>query len=131
MFAYLKECVQIVLHNFLFCRVLQSYGISIENVFSVELSACPSLEEMKKLPNKVLLWCGMTGSETPFMHILSRILLFLIIRILGTRSSNMLRHLQKGFLLAPCSLPVPGYMARSINYQLCLRLLLHALLLFR
>ncbi|XP_075500216.1 protein ADP-ribosyltransferase PARP3 isoform X2 [Primulina tabacum] len=62
-----------------------SYGISIENVFSVELSACPSLEEMKKLPNKVLLWCG-------------------------TRSSNMLRHLQKGLLLAPCSLPVPGYM---------------------
>ncbi|XP_073274084.1 protein ADP-ribosyltransferase PARP3 [Primulina huaijiensis] len=62
-----------------------SYGISIENVFSVELSACPSLEEMKKLPNKVLLWCG-------------------------TRSSNILRHLQKGLLLAPCSLPVPGYM---------------------
>ncbi|XP_073141391.1 protein ADP-ribosyltransferase PARP3-like isoform X2 [Henckelia pumila] len=62
-----------------------SYGVSIENVYSVELSACPSLEEIKKLPNKVLLWCG-------------------------TRSSNMLRHLQKGFLLAPCSLPVPGYM---------------------
>ncbi|XP_073154434.1 protein ADP-ribosyltransferase PARP3-like isoform X2 [Henckelia pumila] len=62
-----------------------SYGVSIENVYSVEFSACPSLEEIKKLPNKVLLWCG-------------------------TRSSNMLRHLQKGFLLAPCSLPIPGYM---------------------
>ncbi|KZV30383.1 poly [ADP-ribose] polymerase [Dorcoceras hygrometricum] len=35
-----------------------SYGVSIENVFAVELSAGPSLEEMKKLPNKVLLWCG-------------------------------------------------------------------------
>ncbi|KAL2536213.1 Poly [ADP-ribose] polymerase 3 [Forsythia ovata] len=62
-----------------------SYGVSIENVFAVELSACPSLDEIKKLPNKVLLWCG-------------------------TRSSNLLRHLQKGFLPAVCALPVPGYM---------------------
>lgn len=32
--------------------------MSIENVFAVELSACPSQDEIKKLPNKVLLWCG-------------------------------------------------------------------------
>ncbi|KAL2511120.1 Poly [ADP-ribose] polymerase 3 [Abeliophyllum distichum] len=62
-----------------------SYGVSIENVFAVELSACPSLDEIKKLPNKLLLWCG-------------------------TRSSNLLRHLQKGFLPAVCALPVSGYM---------------------
>ncbi|KAL8151174.1 hypothetical protein V2J09_020982 [Rumex salicifolius] len=62
-----------------------SYGMSVENVYVVESSACPSLDEMKKLPNKVLLWCG-------------------------TRSSNLVRHLQKGFLPAICSLPVPGYM---------------------
>ncbi|KAK4440615.1 protein ADP-ribosyltransferase PARP3 [Sesamum alatum] len=62
-----------------------SYGVSLQNVFAVELSACPSLHEIKKLPNKVLLWCG-------------------------TRSSNLLRHLQKGFLPAVCFLPVPGYM---------------------
>ncbi|KAL9171429.1 hypothetical protein ABFS82_04G208100 [Erythranthe guttata] len=62
-----------------------SYGVSIEDVFAVEVSACPSLDEIKKLPNKTLLWCG-------------------------TRSCNLLRHLQKGFLPAPCSLPVPGYM---------------------
>ncbi|RAL38229.1 hypothetical protein DM860_018069 [Cuscuta australis] len=62
-----------------------SYGVSVENIFSVEPSACPSLNDMKKLPNKVLLWCG-------------------------TRSSNLLRHLQKGFLPSVCSLPVPGYM---------------------
>ncbi|XVF05189.1 hypothetical protein REPUB_Repub05bG0150300 [Reevesia pubescens] len=37
------------------------------------------------LPNKILLWCC-------------------------TRSSNLLRHLHKGFLPAACSLPVPGYM---------------------
>ncbi|KAL9370587.1 hypothetical protein Peur_035727 [Populus x canadensis] len=61
------------------------YGVSVENIFAVEPSACPSLGEIKKLPNKVLLWCG-------------------------TRSSNMLRHLQKGFLPSVCSLPVPGYM---------------------
>ncbi|XP_034897178.1 protein ADP-ribosyltransferase PARP3 [Populus alba] len=61
------------------------YGVSVENIFAVEPSACPSLDEIKKLPNKVLLWCG-------------------------TRSSNMLRHLQKGFLPSVCSLPVPGYM---------------------
>ncbi|KDP37595.1 hypothetical protein JCGZ_07941 [Jatropha curcas] len=61
------------------------YGVSVENIFAVESSAWPSLDEIKKLPNKVLLWCG-------------------------TRSSNLLRHLQKGFLPAACSLPVPGYM---------------------
>ncbi|OVA05993.1 BRCT domain [Macleaya cordata] len=62
-----------------------SYGVSLENVFAVEPSACPSYDEIKKLPNKVLLWCGI-------------------------RSSNLLRHLNKGFLPAICSLPVPGYM---------------------
>ncbi|XP_010326979.1 protein ADP-ribosyltransferase PARP3-like isoform X2 [Solanum lycopersicum] len=62
-----------------------SYGISVENIFAVEASACPSLDEIKGLPNKVLLWCG-------------------------TRSSNLLRHLQKGFLPSVCSLPVSGYM---------------------
>ncbi|KAK9170425.1 hypothetical protein Syun_002565 [Stephania yunnanensis] len=62
-----------------------SYNVSVENVFSVEPSAGPSYDEVKKLPNKVLLWCG-------------------------TRSSNLLRHLHKGFLPAICSLPVPGYM---------------------
>ncbi|KAK4492261.1 hypothetical protein RD792_003064 [Penstemon davidsonii] len=62
-----------------------SYGVSMENVFVVEASACPSLGEIKKQPNKVLLWCG-------------------------TRTSNLLRHLQKGFLPAVCYLPVPGYM---------------------
>ncbi|KAF7121355.1 hypothetical protein RHSIM_Rhsim13G0110500 [Rhododendron simsii] len=62
-----------------------SYGASVENILAVESSACPSFEEIKKQPNKVLLWCG-------------------------TRSSNMLRHLHKGLLPALCWLPVPGYM---------------------
>ncbi|CAM8955664.1 unnamed protein product [Rhodiola kirilowii] len=62
-----------------------SYGVTLENVFAVEPSACPSLDVLKKLPNKMLLWCG-------------------------TRSSNLMRHLHKGFLPAVCSLPVPGYM---------------------
>uniref|UniRef100_A0A1S4AKM5 Poly [ADP-ribose] polymerase n=1 Tax=Nicotiana tabacum TaxID=4097 RepID=A0A1S4AKM5_TOBAC len=62
-----------------------SYGVSVENIFAVEVSSCPSLDDIKKLPNKVLLWCG-------------------------TRSSNLLRHLQKGFLPSVCSLPVSGYM---------------------
>ncbi|XP_004506166.1 protein ADP-ribosyltransferase PARP3 [Cicer arietinum] len=61
------------------------YGVSVENIFTVESSACPSYEDIVKLPNKVLLWCG-------------------------SRSSNLLRHLHKGFLPAICSLPVPGYM---------------------
>ncbi|PHT94396.1 Poly [ADP-ribose] polymerase 3 [Capsicum annuum] len=66
------------------------YGVSVENIFAVEVSACPSLDEIKKLQNKVLLWCG-------------------------TRSSNLLRHLQKGFFPSVCSLPVSGYMfGRSI-----------------
>ncbi|XP_010686033.2 protein ADP-ribosyltransferase PARP3 [Beta vulgaris subsp. vulgaris] len=62
-----------------------SYDVSVENILAVDLSAGPSYEEIKKLPNKVLLWCG-------------------------TRSSNLLRHLQKGFLPSICSLPAAGYM---------------------
>lgn len=62
-----------------------SYGVSIDNIFAIESEASPSYNELKKLPNKVLLWCG-------------------------SRTSNMLRHLKKGFLPAICSLPVPGYM---------------------
>ncbi|KAJ8440521.1 hypothetical protein Cgig2_022962 [Carnegiea gigantea] len=62
-----------------------SYGVSVENIFAVDLGVGPSYEDIKTLPNKVLLWCG-------------------------TRSSNLLRHLQKGFLPAVCSLPAPGYM---------------------
>ncbi|KAL4334008.1 hypothetical protein GQ457_07G035610 [Hibiscus cannabinus] len=61
------------------------YGISVENIFSVETKEGASFDEVKKLANKRLLWCG-------------------------TRSSNLLRHLRKGFQPASCSLPVPGYM---------------------
>ncbi|XVF19728.1 hypothetical protein REPUB_Repub11eG0136000 [Reevesia pubescens] len=61
------------------------YGISVDNILAVETKEGPSFDELKKLPNKMLLWCG-------------------------TRSSNLLRHLHKGFLPAACSLPVPGYM---------------------
>ncbi|CAN1294381.1 Protein ADP-ribosyltransferase PARP3 [Linum perenne] len=61
------------------------YGVRVEDIFTVESRASPSLEDMKNLPNKFLLWCG-------------------------SRTSNILRHLQEGFLPAACSLPVPGYM---------------------
>ncbi|XP_078435135.1 poly ADP-ribose polymerase 3 [Wolffia australiana] len=61
------------------------YGVSVENIFAVDSRAMPSKDEMKKLPNKMLLWCG-------------------------TRSSNLLRHVHKGFCPAICPLPVPGYM---------------------
>lgn len=37
---------------------LQEYGVSVQNIFVVEPSACPSYEDILKLPNKVLLWCG-------------------------------------------------------------------------
>lgn len=60
-----------------------SYNVWLENVFADEPSVGPSYEEIKKLPNKVLLWCG-------------------------SRTSNFLRHLNKGFSI--CSLPVAGYM---------------------
>lgn len=61
------------------------YSATIMDIFEAEVSACPSYEEVKRLPNKVLLWCG-------------------------TRTSNLLRHLHKGFLPSTCQLPVPGYM---------------------
>lgn len=38
--------------------LFQSYSVLVKNIFAVEVSACPSMEEMKNLPNKVLLWCG-------------------------------------------------------------------------
>ncbi|CAD6250812.1 unnamed protein product [Miscanthus lutarioriparius] len=65
--------------------LVQVYGVSVERIYAVESSAFPSYEKIKNLPNKILLWCG-------------------------TRSSNLLRHLYKGFLPAVCHLPVPGYM---------------------
>ncbi|XP_047322577.1 protein ADP-ribosyltransferase PARP3 [Impatiens glandulifera] len=67
-----------------------SYGASVVNILAVDPSACLSYDEMKNLPNKYLLWCG-------------------------TRSSNLVRHLQKGFHPSICCLPQPGYMfGRSI-----------------
>lgn len=36
---------------------MQSYSASVENIYAIESSACP-YDEIKKLPNKVLLWCG-------------------------------------------------------------------------
>ncbi|CAL9169593.1 unnamed protein product [Musa hybrid cultivar] len=62
-----------------------TYGVSVENIFAVESGAGPSYEEVKKLPNKILLWCG-------------------------TRSSSLIRHLQKGLLPSVCQIPAPGYM---------------------
>lgn len=38
--------------------VMQEYGVSVDNIFVIESNAQPSLDEIKKLPNKVLLWCG-------------------------------------------------------------------------
>ncbi|KAG7551519.1 Poly(ADP-ribose) polymerase catalytic domain [Arabidopsis thaliana x Arabidopsis arenosa] len=69
------------------------YGVSVQNVFAVESNAIPSLDDIKKLPNKVLLWCG-------------------------SRSSNLLRHIYKGFLPAVCSLPVPGYMIITVSMMI-------------
>ncbi|KAG7950563.1 hypothetical protein I3843_13G120700 [Carya illinoinensis] len=61
------------------------YDVTVERIFAVESIVLLSYDEIKELPNKVLLWCG-------------------------TRSSNLLRHLHQGFLPAICHLPVPGYM---------------------
>lgn len=36
----------------------QEYDVTVDNIFSVESNALPSYDEIKKLPNKVLLWCG-------------------------------------------------------------------------
>ncbi len=32
--------------------------MTVDNIFAVESNAFPSYDEIKKLPNKVLLWCG-------------------------------------------------------------------------
>ena len=37
---------------------MQSYGVSVENIFAVKTNAGPSYDDIKKLPNKILLWCG-------------------------------------------------------------------------
>ncbi|CAL1367139.1 unnamed protein product [Linum trigynum] len=96
--------------------LIQEYGIRVEDIFAVEWSVSPSLEDVKTLPNKVLLWCG----ESPMhfflklskLNIAIQLHCIIISSIPGSRSSNLLRHLQKGFLPAVCSLPAPGYMSR-------------------
>jgi poly [ADP-ribose] polymerase 2/3/4 len=37
---------------------VQVYGVSVERIYAVESSAFPSYEEIRNLPNKILLWCG-------------------------------------------------------------------------
>ncbi|KAJ3675096.1 hypothetical protein LUZ60_004138 [Juncus effusus] len=63
------------------------YGVSVENIFEVQSNPNESVsyDQIKNLPNKILLWCG-------------------------TRSSNIVRHLNKGFQPAVCQIPAPGYM---------------------
>ncbi|RYR15907.1 hypothetical protein Ahy_B04g072855 [Arachis hypogaea] len=51
------DMVTFGIQNVIFLGV-DEYGISIENIFSMETSACPPYEDIVKLPNKVLLWCG-------------------------------------------------------------------------
>ncbi|KAI4340457.1 hypothetical protein MLD38_025289 [Melastoma candidum] len=85
-----------------------AYGVSVENVYAVESRAAPSYEEIRKLPNKCLLWCGKslqtmcisTRESTKSDILISE----------GTRTSNLMRHLNKGFQPAVCTIPVPGYM---------------------
>lgn len=99
--------------------------MSVEDIFAVASSACPSLEEIKKLPNRTLLWCGklFDPNSSPFasslLDVASRcdgsLAHVTFSRALsGTRSSNLLRHLHKGFLPAVCSVPGPGYMVKLI-----------------
>jgi hypothetical protein len=109
-----------LLNNFaMFYLLMQDYGVSVENIFPVEPSACPPLVEIKKLPNKVVLWCGKISVLINSYILFSLRLLpgLFTLFLLGTRSSNMLRHLQKGFLPSVCSLPVPGYMVILIVYN--------------
>lgn len=40
--------------------------MSVENVFAVESEAIPSLDDIKKLPNKVLLWCGEESESSAY-----------------------------------------------------------------
>lgn len=47
---------------------VQVYGVSVERIYAVESSAFPSYEEIKNLPNKILLWCG---KFKPFFFLLS------------------------------------------------------------
>jgi poly [ADP-ribose] polymerase len=103
----------------MFYLLMQDYGVSVENIFPVEPSACPPLVEIKKLPNKVVLWCGKISVLINSYILFSLRLLtgLFTLFLLGTRSSNMLRHLQKGFLPSVCSLPVPGYMVILIVYN--------------
>ncbi|EFJ15760.1 hypothetical protein SELMODRAFT_422701 [Selaginella moellendorffii] len=62
-----------------------SVSIVMEELFMVESSAGPSFEEVDKLKNKVLLWCG-------------------------TRTCNLISTLAQGMQPAIYNAPVPGYM---------------------
>ncbi|XP_074324740.1 uncharacterized protein LOC141661629 [Apium graveolens] len=49
----------------------QSYSVTVENIYAVEVSACPSLVEIKRLPNKVLRWCAGTDNNTMYTMVFS------------------------------------------------------------
>ncbi|KAL3681230.1 hypothetical protein R1sor_024186 [Riccia sorocarpa] len=61
------------------------YNCLIEDAVMIKSKAAPSFEQMKKMPNKILLWCGM-------------------------RTSNLLACMSRGFEPAIVEIPgVPGY----------------------
>eukprot|EP01018_Ginkgo_biloba_P012770 Gb_02125 [translate_table: standard] len=61
-----------------------SFRVTVDNIYMLEGSG-PTYQEVAKLPNKVLLWCG-------------------------TGTCNLVRHISQGFLPAIFSAPEPRYM---------------------
>lgn len=57
------------------------------NVFAVESKAIPSLDDIKKLPNKVLLWCGKEEEYCLFTFQNSLLMFFLSLQGLEARIS--------------------------------------------
>lgn len=105
----------------------QVYGVSVENIFEVQAkpSVAPTYDEIKKLPNKLLLWCGAYLSNWcsdfhkyvfPFNFVCYWSRLLKSVFFTGTRSSNLVRHLNKGFEPAVCQIPAPGYMVIQCSY---------------
>lgn len=84
--------------------LFQEYGVSVENVFAVESEAIPSLDDIKKLPNKVLLWCGKEPkSRNPVLSLFEFGLYVFFHRVSELKSTET--HLQR---VLACSLLSSG-----------------------
>lgn len=94
--------------------LVRNMGYQLKTSSLWKLMKAPLLTKLKSYQTKYC--CGVVSKPFILIPVYRGLSLWQVYRpfflpvLSGTRSSNLLRHLHKGFLPACCSLPVPGYM---------------------